>query len=86
MPQMSSAEMGALHIRAIALENLVVAVLANASGKQLELARDMAGFVAPRAGFTQHPLTCRAATHMTDLIERSARFRNSHLLGSDEID
>jgi hypothetical protein len=86
MPQMGSAEMGALHIRVIALENLVVALLATASDKQLELARDMAGFVAPRAGFTHHPLTSRAATHMSDLIARSTRFGGGELPRSDEMD
>jgi hypothetical protein len=86
MPQMGSAEMGAVHIRVIALENLVVALLANAPEKQLKLARDMAGLVAPRAGSTQHPLTSRAATHMTDLIARSTRFRNGQRPGCDEIE
>lgn len=86
MPEMGEAEMGALHIRVIALENLIVALLANASGDQLELARDMARYIAPREGFTQHPLTIRAATHMVDLIKRSARFRSGELPRSEDIE
>jgi hypothetical protein len=85
MPEIGQAEMGALHIRVIALENLVVALLVNASDNQLVLARDMAGFVAPREGFTQHPLTTRAATHMVDLVERAARFRCSDFPQAKDI-
>ena len=79
MPKIDEAEMGALHIRVIALENLVIALLAEASDRQLELVRDMARYIAPREGFTHHPLTTHAAAHMVDLVERSARFRSGEL-------
>jgi len=86
MPKMGEAEMGALHIRVIALENLVIALLAEASDRQLELARDMVRYIAPREGFTHHPLTTHAAAHMVDLVERSARFRSGELPQADDIE
>jgi hypothetical protein len=76
-PKMGDAEFGALHVRVIALENLVIALLAAASDGELEAARKMASFISPRPGFTHHPLTLHAAGHMTDVIERAARFRNA---------
>jgi len=75
VPEMSNAELVALRVRIIALENLLISLLATASDQQLEAAREMAGYISPRPGFTHHPLTLHAATHMTDLIERSCRFR-----------
>lgn len=86
MPKIGEAELGALHIRVIALENLVIALLAEASDRQLDLARDMAGYIAPREGFTHHPLTTHAAAHLVDLIERSARFRSGELPQAGDID
>jgi hypothetical protein len=76
MPPIGDTQIGLLHIRVIALENLVIALLATASGPQLDLARDMARTIEPRIGAAPHPLTTRAAARLTDLIERSARFRN----------
>ena len=35
----------------------------------------MAAYISPRPGFTDHPLTIRAATQMIDLVERADRFR-----------
>lgn len=76
MPSNDTAEVGALHIRVIALENLVISLLATASDQQLEQAGEMARYISPRPGFTHHPLTTHAATHMVDLVERASRFRN----------
>lgn len=75
VPEMSNADLVTLRIRVIALENLLISLLATASEQQLQLAREMAGHISPRPGFTQHPLTTHAAAHMIDLIERSSRFR-----------
>lgn len=75
MPENNAAEVGALHIRVIALENLLISLLATASDRQLELAREMATYITPRPGFTHHPLTTHAAAHMRDLVERASRFR-----------
>jgi hypothetical protein len=74
-PNMSNADLVALRVRVIALENLLISLLASASDEQLEFAREMAGYISPRPGFTHHPLTTHAAAHMVDLIERSSRFR-----------
>ncbi len=76
VPQLTNAELVALRVRLIALENLVIALLATASDHQLQLAREMAGYISPRPGFSSHPLTIQAATHMTDLVQRSTRFRS----------
>lgn len=74
-PEMSTADLVALRVRVIALGNLLISLLATASDQQLELAREMAGYISPRPGFSHHPLTIHAAAHMIDLIERSSRFR-----------
>ena len=75
IPKLTNAELVQLRIRVIALENLVIALLAEASDRQLHLAREMAAYISPRPGFTDHPLTVHAATQMTDLVERSGHFR-----------
>lgn len=75
VPRMAAAELEALHIRIIALENMVISLLAAASDRQLEQAREMARYISPRPGFTHHRLTTHAAAHMMDLVERACRFR-----------
>lgn len=75
-PRMGDAELQALHVRVIALENLVVALLAAASDRGPEQAREMAARIAPRPGFTQHKLTTHAAAHMVDLVEHAQRLRS----------
>jgi hypothetical protein len=75
IPELTNAELVALRTRVIALENLLISLLSTASDHQLEVAREMAGYISPRPGFTQHPLTIHAAAHMVDLVERSLRFR-----------
>lgn len=72
---MTNAELVHLHIRVIALENMLIAVLAEGSDRQLQVAREMAGYISPRPGFTHHPLTVQAADHMTDLVNRAFHFR-----------
>jgi len=74
LAKMGNAEMRALRIRVIALENLVIALLAPATEAQREVARRMADYIAPRAGATPHPMTTLASAHMVDLIERAIRF------------
>lgn len=75
VPELTNAELVQLRVRMIALENLVIALLAEASDRQLDLVREMAGYISPRPGFTQHPLTIHAAAHMVDLVERAGHFR-----------
>lgn len=76
VPDLTNAELVQLRVRVIALENLMIAVLADISDRQLQIARDMADYISPRPGFTHHPLTILAAKHMTDLVERAVHFRN----------
>lgn len=61
--------------RLIALENLVISLLSDASEQQLERVREMAAFISPRPGATPHPLTIHAAAHMIDMVNRSNHFR-----------
>lgn len=75
IPHLSNAELVQLRIRVIALENLVISLLAEAPDRQLDRAREMAAYISPRPGFTQHLLTTHAAEHMVDLIRRAAQFR-----------
>ncbi len=77
LPDMTNAELVQLRIRVIALENLLIAVLAEGSDRQLRVAREMADCISPRPGFTQHPLTVQAAKHMTDLADRAVHFRTT---------
>jgi len=71
----TSAEMMQLHVRVIALENLVIALLSEATERQLDLARGMASYIAPRPDATQHPLTKKAAAQIQHFVDRSTHFR-----------
>ena len=74
-PRLTNAELVQLRVRVIALENLVIALLAEGPDGQVEVAREMAAYISPRPGFTHHPLTIHAASHMIDLVERAGCFR-----------
>jgi hypothetical protein len=65
---LGDAELSQLHLRVPALEELATALLADASGRQLDLVRKMDAYVIPRPGYTQHPLTTRAAMQMIELV------------------
>lgn len=75
-PDVTNSEIVLLRVRVIAMENLIIALLADASERQLELAREITDYILPRPGFTNHPLTIRAASHMSDIVERSGAFRS----------
>ncbi|WP_300781216.1 hypothetical protein [Enhydrobacter sp.] len=77
MSRPTNAELTQLRVRVIALENLVIALLAEASERQVGVVRDMAAYISPKAGFTPHPLTIHAAAHMIDLVERAGHFREA---------
>ncbi len=79
MPDMTNSELVLLRIRVIALENLMIAVLAEGSDRQLQIAREMVEYITPRPGFTHHPLTIRAGEHMTDIVARATHFREVQL-------
>ena len=72
---LTNAEMVQLQIRMIALENLVIALLATATDQTPDLARAMATYISPRPGFTPHHLTIHAAAQMVHLVERSILFQ-----------
>ena len=74
-PPLTNAELVQLQSRVIALENLVVALLAQGTLPQLELVRNMATYISPRPGFTPHPLTTHAAARMVHFVERADHFR-----------
>jgi hypothetical protein len=71
------AERVQLRIRVIALENLLIALLADAPDRQIALVREMAAYISPRPGFTPHPLTLRAADEMRSLVDRAGHFRST---------
>ena len=82
-PPLGNAELVQLQVRVIALENVVITLLAQATQAQLELVRDMAAYISPRPGFTPHPLTVGAAGEMLSLVDRSKHFRPTED-GTDE--
>jgi hypothetical protein len=74
-PLSTQTELAQLRVRVVALENLVIALLAQAPEPQLLLAREMAVHISPRPGFTRHRLTLHAADEMLSLVDRARRFR-----------
>ncbi len=77
MPPPTDAELVQLRARVIALENLMITLLAETSDTQRDLARDMAAYISPRPGSTRHPLTIHAARQMLTMIERAEHFRGT---------
>ena len=76
MPDLTNAELVQLRVRVIALENLMIAILSQATPRQIILAGAMAAHIAPRADATAHPLTVQAAHRMDDLVRRAGAFRD----------
>lgn len=74
VPPLTNSELVQLQIRMIALENLVVALLAEASEQQLELVRQLAQSIVPRPG-VDHRLTVNATAQMEHLTQRSRRLQ-----------
>ena len=82
---LTQAEQTQLHVRVIALENLVIALLASATEHQLSCAREMAAYILPRPGYTPHRLTIHAAARMISLIDGAGHLREmSALWQSDD--
>lgn len=73
-PVSTHTELAQLRIRVVALENLVITLLADAAQRQRDLAREMASYISPRPGFTAHPVTLHAAAQMLHLVERAGHF------------
>lgn len=74
-PQFVNTELEHLRVRIIAMENLLITILAQAPDQQLELGREMAAFISPRPGFTKHPKTVAAAAQMVRLLDRGRHFQ-----------
>jgi hypothetical protein len=75
-PRGASDELERLRARIIGLENVVIALLAEATEHQLDLVRDMAMQISPKQGASPHRLTTDAAGHMTSIVERARRARD----------
>lgn len=84
-PRLTNAELVQLRVRVIALENLVIALLAEGPDRLVEVAREMAAYISPRPGFTHHPLTIHAASHMIDLVQRAGCFRTGGAEGPSPV-
>lgn len=82
VPRLTDAELVQLRVRVVALENLVIALLAEGCDRQLDLVREMAAYISPRPGFTHHPLTVHAASRMRHLAQRAVHFRVTPQPGS----
>jgi hypothetical protein len=76
VPDLTNAELVQLRVRVIALENLVIALLAEGSDRPQAIIREMATYISPRPGFTPHPLTLQAAAHMVQLVNRAVHFQD----------
>ena len=74
-PVLGNSELVQLRIRVIAMENLLITLLSEASAPQLDLARDMASYISPRRGSTQHRLTLHAAAQIRHLVGRAGQIR-----------
>jgi hypothetical protein len=73
--QSVSTELEHLRIRMIAMENLLITILAQAPDRQLELGREMAAYISPRPGFARHPRTVDAAAQIVHLLDRARPFQ-----------
>ena len=68
-------------MRVIVLENLMTALLADSSDRQLALVRERAAYISPRPGYTLHRLTVLAASRMVSLAEAAGQLRKSSFDG-----
>jgi hypothetical protein len=75
--EIGDAEAANIRVRLIAIENVIVALLANAPDDRLELIREMAEFISPRPGTTPHRLTIEAAHNMLAIVERAEHYRRN---------
>lgn len=73
----TGSELARLHSRIIALESLVITLLAERTERQLDHVAAMAALITPRPGAAPHPLTTEAAAQMLQLVERGRHFRST---------
>jgi hypothetical protein len=71
LPAPTNAELVHLRIRVIALESLMVTLLAEASDGQRDLARDMAATISPRQESARHSVTIHATRQMLNMSQRA---------------
>ena len=71
---LTNAELVQLQIRVIALEQLVIVLLSEATDRQKAMALELASAISPRPGFTPHRLTIHAAAQMNHLSGRASLF------------
>ncbi len=64
-----------MRVRLIAIENILVALLANAPEDLIDLVSEMSAFISPRPGATPHRLTIEAARNMMAIVERAEHYR-----------
>lgn len=69
-------ELEHLRIRMIAIENLLITLLAQADDQPREMGREMATYISPRPGFTPHPKTLEAAAQIRHLLKRGRHFQD----------
>jgi len=74
-PPVATADLIQLRVRVIAIENVVIALLAQTPESAVARVRALASAIQPRPGHKPHPLTLHAAEHMLQLVERAARFK-----------
>jgi hypothetical protein len=75
VPMLSHAELSRLRARVVALENVLIALLAGASIDQQNLVREMAGYLSA-AEVQSGPEDHRTADEMLSLLDRSGQFRS----------
>lgn len=73
--KVGDAEAVNIRVRLIALENIVVALLASGSQDGPELVREMARYISPRSQAKPHRLTIEAARNMLAIVERAEHCR-----------
>lgn len=69
-------ELDQLRIRMIAIENLLITLLAQADDQPREMGYEMATYISPRPGYTAHHKTLEAARQMRHLVKRARHFRD----------
>ena len=74
--KVGDAEAVNIRVRLIALENIVVALLASGTRDSPELVRDMAQYISPRSDATPHRLTTEAARNMLAIVKRAEHCRS----------
>ena len=76
-PQVTWVEWDHLRFRVVALENLLVALLAEGTSGRLDRVREAACHVTPRRGCTDHPLTLLAAAQIVHIVERARHVKKN---------